>query len=480
MKKLLSFLLSTILLFSLGLNLNAQNDTSTVIILHTNDMHSHIDNFPKVAYLIEQYRQKYDNVLLFSAGDLFTGNPIVDKYKQPGYPMIDLMNYIKYDISCIGNHEFDVGQKQLNLRMKQANFPFVCANINTSKAVLNQPKAYDKIRLKNGITIGVLGLLEIEKNGMPASNPVHLKGIKFSNPFICVKKYITYKDSSDIYILLSHLGIESDEKMAEENTCFDVIVGGHSHTYLQGGKHVNGTFILQAGSYLRALGVLTLKIYKGKIVFESDTLIDTKNIKGKDEKMQKIVDNYDNNPYFDKVVGVAKNNIVGPSQLGALMTDAMRDTLKCDIAFQNIGGIRTHEFVKGNITKKMIYELSPFGNVFIVYKLSIKQIKELIKYAYELEKSNELQVSGMNMILTIDKNKNLTNIKLLNNKGKQLKDKLYTVAINDYMASAYVLKFLKTPIKKTAIVDAEATMGFLKKNSPVDYSGVQRVKIIHQ
>ncbi len=83
------------------------------------------------------------------------------------------------------------------------------------------------------------------------------------------------------------------------------------------------------------------------------------------KKFRKLFRIHNNNPFFDEVIGQAKDSIIGKNELGTLMTDAMRDTLHCDIAFQNIGGIRVHEIPAGNITRKQILELSPFGNTFI-------------------------------------------------------------------------------------------------------------------
>ena len=104
-------------IFSFG-----QYDTVEVVILHTNDTHSKINEFSKIAYLVDDFRSKHENVLLVSAGDLFTGNPIVDHYEIPGYPIIDLMNKLNYDLSCIGNHEFDYGQKILTQLIDSADF----------------------------------------------------------------------------------------------------------------------------------------------------------------------------------------------------------------------------------------------------------------------------------------------------------------------------------------------------------------------
>jgi len=475
MKQFIKIINVFIFAINLSAGLFAQNDTTKIIILHTNDMHAKIDNFDKLAYVVNSYKTKYNNVWLFSAGDLFTGNPIVDQYKNPGYPMIQFMNMMPYDISCIGNHEFDYGQAKLNERIKQANFPFISANIETqANAVLKQPKDYYKFTAKDGTTIGVLGLLQVGKNKYPDSSPLKMQNITFHNPFEYIKKYETYKDSSDIFICLSHLGYEDDIKLAEEFPYFDIIVGAHSHTTLKEGIHKNNTFILQAGSYLKYCGVLTLKIVNHKIVAEKDSLINLYKQKSIPE-VTKIIKDYDNNPTLNTVIGKAEKKLKGKNELGSMMTDAMRNSLHVDIAFQNNGGIRIHEIPKGNILLKQVFELSPFGNTFVIYKMCPIKIKQLIKYAYSIHKNPTLQVSGI-QIEYIIKDKKLIKINLKDTNGNKLPFKFYTVAINDYMANAYSIKFLKKG-KNTGIIDAEVTTDFIKKYSPLNYKGVKRIFI---
>lgn len=471
MKKL-SLLIPILLIF---ISSFSQNDTTEIIILHTNDMHAKIDNFDKLAYVVKSYKKDYKNVWLFSAGDIFTGNPIVDQYKDPGYPMIQLMNKMPYDISCIGNHEFDYGQVKLNERIKQANFPFISANIEPQKnAVLKQPADYYKFTAKDGTTIGVLGLLQVGKNGYPDSSPLKMRNITFHNPFEFVKKYKTYKDSSDIFICLDHLGYEDDIKLAEEFPYFDIIIGGHSHTVLKEGVHENNTFILQAGSYLKYCGVLNLKVVNHKIVAEKDSLINLYKQKSIPE-ISKIIKKYNNNPGLNVVIGKAEKTIKGKDELGSMMTDAMRDTLKVDIAFQNNGGIRVHEIPKGDILLKQVFELSPFGNTFVTYKMCPVKIKKLIKYAFEIHNNPTLQVSGIKIEYIIE-NQKLKKIILKDENGKKLPFKFYSVAINDYMSNAYSLKFLKKG-NNTGILDAKITTEFIKKHSPINYSGVKRILV---
>ena len=120
----------------------SQGKQTEIIILHTNDMHSKIDNMAKLAYLADSLRKLHPFVFLVSAGDNFTGNPVVDLVPDKGFPMIDLMNQCGFDVSTIGNHEFDLGMELFNKRMDQAKFPFISCNIDASGTLLKQPKPF--------------------------------------------------------------------------------------------------------------------------------------------------------------------------------------------------------------------------------------------------------------------------------------------------------------------------------------------------
>ncbi len=457
----------------------SQQDTVTIVIMHTNDMHAKIDRFPRIAYLVDSIRKVYPEAYLVSAGDLFTGNPVVDKYSVPGEPMIDLMNHVGYQLSAIGNHEFDISQKYLNRAFIQADFPFICANINTKHGKLHQPLPYYKFKTSQGVTIGFLGLIELEKNGYPASNPLKLKGLKFYDPVRTVKKYESYKDSADVFILLSHLGVETDKLIARKYPgLFDAIIGGHSHTLLPDGVRVGDVLVTQAGSYLRYLGVLTIKVYNGRVVYKADTVLSIKHVQKYDKDIAALVQHYDDMPQFNKVIGYLKKDITGKSALGELIADAMLDTLHCDIAFQNIGGVRVHRLPAGKITVKQIYEMQPFNDVYVIYRLNVRQIKHLIRYAYNLEKTNDLLVAGIKIVLYVDKDKNLKKVKLYDYQGNEIKRGSFTVAVNDYIAAAYTIPCMRKKHINTGIIDADATINYLRKNSPLDYSGGNRVKVI--
>ena len=225
-------------------------------------------------------------------------------------------------------------------------------------------------------------------------------------------------------------------------------------------------------------GILKIKISDHKIISKSDMLIDLNSYDQENEETAKMIEEYNDNPEFDEVIGFAKNDIKGKDELGALMTDAMHDTLGVDISFQNIGGIRVCQIPAGDITIKQLFELSPFGNTFIVFEMNPKEIKKFIRYAYKLDNSNEVQVNGILIDLHVNEGNNqLKKIVLKNKNGDKLENKNYTVAVNNYMAAAYELNFMKDGSQKS-VIDAECTINFIKKSKIIDYKGVKRVNII--
>lgn len=476
MKKILSL---SFLLFFIFNVYGQKNDTIKIVILHTNDMHANIDKMPYIATEIQKIKKQNPYVLVFSAGDMFTGNPIVDRYKEPGYPMIEFMNYLGYNVNALGNHEFDYGQENLNKRAEQADFPIICANIvTTDSSVLKPLKPMTSFTIADSITIGVLGLIQVDADSLPASHPIKLGGLKFLDPLTVANSYKNYRDSFNIFICLSHLGIENDELLAKKVPVFDAIVGGHTHTLIKNGEKVKNTFIVQAGSRNSYIGVMTIKYINGKVVSISDSMIVVKQLKNADPELMKKLAVYNDNPELNKIIGFAKNALSNENELGALITDAMIDTLHVDFAFENIGGIRLPEISQGDITAKTILELQPFSNTLVTIELTKKQIIDMITYAYNLQHINEIEISGGTFELYVDSKNKLQKVIVYDKNGQELQNnKKYKVTTNDYMSTAFQLDFMKNAYN-TYIFDADATINYVIKHSPIDYEGINRVKVI--
>jgi 5'-nucleotidase len=222
-----------------------------ITILHTNDVHSHIDPFPenhprnpsmggvaRRANIIEQIRKEEDNVLLLDAGDIFQGTPYFNYYG--GELEFKLMSMMKYDLATLGNHDFDNGIDGFFAQLPHANFDFVSANYDFKNTELNGIVKPYKTFIKNGIKIGVFGL-GIELEGLVDKKLY--KETKYNNPIevaIDITKTLKETEKCDLIICLSHLGYDyknekdkpSDLKLAAATQDIDLIIGGHTHTFL--------------------------------------------------------------------------------------------------------------------------------------------------------------------------------------------------------------------------------------------------------
>lgn len=218
-------------------------------ILHTNDMHSHINPFPmndpkhpglggmeRRAALIKQVRSQEENVLLLDAGDVFQGTPYFNLYG--GELEFKLMSKMGYDACTIGNHDFDNGLEGLKKMMPHANFPFINSNYDFSNTILDKSTIPHKIFEKQGLKIGVFGI-GVELEGLVDKR--NYGETKYLDPVsIANKKAGQLKNELNCHLVvcLSHLGHSyktnkvSDIVLAEETKHIDLIIGGHTHTFL--------------------------------------------------------------------------------------------------------------------------------------------------------------------------------------------------------------------------------------------------------
>ncbi len=463
-------------------NKNIQDETK-IVIFHINDVHSHIDNFAKIAKLVEDERKINPDVFLMNAGDNFSGNPIVDHYVPKGEPILELMNRLKFDVQVIGNHDFDYGQTIFKSFIKRANFPIICANVKVYEGVISQPEPYVILKTKNGLKIAVLGLIQIDEDTqIPSTLPKNVEGLVFPNGIEVAKRFRYLKKRSNIFIALSHLGYKDDEILAKEMQGIDIIVGGHSHTIIKNPIETNGVLITQAGAYGEYLGKIVITLKNGQIIKKIGELIDLNSFKKENPKVKALIAKYNDNPELNQVLTKLTKPIVGNSELGSLMTDAVRNILGFDIVFQNSGGIRMDK-LEDKVTIKDIYTLFPFDNEVVQFKMSTAEIRTLIKFDYERYKHTDLMVSGIKYIVKHTITNEVKAIELINEKGESLDEsKTYNVGLNSYVASVYKFSH-KDPGRslKTGVVDA--IIQYLKQKRDLTiYSGIQRTfeEFIHE
>lgn len=472
----LSFFVPITLLSSGSLQAKRCARNTEVVILHTNDIHAKIDNMGKLAYLVDSIKQEHKYVFLVSAGDNFTGNPIVDMYPEKGYPLIELMNMTGFNLSSIGNHEFDLGQDVQNKRRGEAKFPFICANLDVSKSKLLKPKPYYVIKAGK-CRIPVVGLIQLGTNGLPDSHPSRLEGLKFTPAEEKINDYLFLKEKYGMLIALTHLGVEGDVPLAQKYPQIDVIIGGHSHTLMTQPLMENGVMILQTGSGLRNVGKLTLQITDGKITDRRYELIPLSLVTKSKPEVQAVIDHYNDNEEMNRVLAIAAATVNNGQELGCLMTDAITHQFGVDFAFQNSGGIRIPNLPQGNILYKDIFRLDPFGNQVVTYIMTLPEIKSLIRYSFNRNKEIDLMVSGMKYTALVDENGVCTDVEMKDYSGKLLDaDKKYKVGMNSYIGATYVFDHTD-PGTSNFDTTAQTLINYLKEVKTVNYNGIQRVGV---
>lgn len=274
---------STALLSIAGIGWSCTKSKATKItILHTNDVHSHIDPFgqnegensnkggvARRAALIESIRKENQHTLLLDAGDIFQGTPYFNFYG--GELEFRLMSLLKYDVATIGNHDFDNGITGLYSQLPHAKFDFISANYDFSNTLMDtQVKPY-KTFIKGGVKIGVFGL-GIELKGLV--NKEDYKETKYLDPIEIAQdmsRILKTEEECDLIICLSHLGYDyktspskiSDLKLAKSTKEIDLIIGGHTHTFLEKPTIVNNAI----GKKVIVNQVGCFGLYVGKIDF---------------------------------------------------------------------------------------------------------------------------------------------------------------------------------------------------------------------
>lgn len=266
--------------------MSAKKDASTkLVILHTNDTHSNIEPFSsahpkfpnlggvaKRATLINQIRSEEANVLLLDAGDIFQGTPYFNKYK--GVLEMKVMNEMKYDVVTLGNHDFDIDISGYVQAKKHAAFKVVNCNYQLDKTALKELVTPHTVIKRGGLKIGIVGV-GIDLNGLIASEVA--QQIPYLDPIDAVQKEVTLLRSKgcDYIICLSHLGFDypnenkvSDKVLAQNTTGIDLIIGGHTHTFLGSAiavknKSGENTLINQVGYAGLFLGRIDVTFQKG-------------------------------------------------------------------------------------------------------------------------------------------------------------------------------------------------------------------------
>lgn len=275
--------ISIFLIFVLAVSVVAKAQKQ-IVILHTNDTHSTIEpvsKYSKVkeaagkagcvrrATMVKQLREQNPDILLFDSGDFSQGSTFYTMYK--GDVEVGLMNIMGYDAATIGNHEFDFGLDNLARLARQAKFPIICSNCDfTGTPCQDVIKKYCVV-VRDGVRIGVFGLTPKIEGLVMKEN---IAGVKYIDPIQATKEMVSVlrdKERCDIVVCLSHLGWKlapeyiDDQVLISSTTGIDIVLGGHSHTYMKKMEWVDNAEgksipVDQNGKHGAFVGKITLKL----------------------------------------------------------------------------------------------------------------------------------------------------------------------------------------------------------------------------
>ena len=446
-------------------------------ILAVNDMHAQIEVFPQLAALADSLRTIDPSLLIFSAGDNRTGNPINDKYILPAYPMVALMNQVGFNGSTLGNHEFDV--HSLKRLIGLSNFRYICANAfpsDSSGIKLVPTQVFDV----EGLKVGVIGCIQLSPAGIPSTHPDNLEGISFKPAEEIIPQYESLSKECDVTILLSHLGYPDDIKMAEKFPWLDLIIGGHTHTQLKGDEVKNGVLITQNRNKLHRVTYITLTVEDGKVVDKKAEYIDVRKFPKTVKVVEEMIRFYNDNPTLCRVLAVADTPFETREELGCLMCDAFMAETGSEIAIENPGGVRIDALPQGDITVRNVLEMDPFDNHAVILELTGDEIAHMmLTYCHNTLHSFPY-VGGMQCVITLEKDfpEKIQSIRLLTLEGKKLNmKKKYKVVTNNYIPATSEIP--EGSAHTLNLETSDIIMQYLEKKGQVSYQGVRRLTTIH-
>ena len=413
-----------------GLWFAAQPPTH-VVIVHTNDIHGQllpkdgVGGIAEVAAIIRKNRPD----LILDAGDISTGTFLSDEFK--GAPTIQAMNRIGYTSGTIGNHEFDYGQDALRMRLREAKFPVLSANLTTPIAEI---KKYTIVTAK-GIRFGIIGLTTEEVKSK--SHPKNLGGVTVLDIVKTLEQLLPeVRRKSDLIIATVHLEDEEDKRLASAFPEIRLIIGGHNHSTL-GTIRLGQTVVAKTGSSGRNVGRVDLDFNAKKLVRIDAKLIPVTNV-APDREVTKVLEPFlaKVNVKMAEVVGEATDDLqksgTVESPLANIVADAFREKGKTQIAIHNTGGIRA-KISKGKITWGNVFEVLPFQNTMITLKLTGAQLKKTLERGL-VTGIGMAALSGVRVQFDRTKPPGQQVVSLLLTDGTAIDDsKLYSVTTNDFV-----------------------------------------------
>ncbi|MEN6568009.1 MAG: 5'-nucleotidase C-terminal domain-containing protein [Veillonellales bacterium] len=482
----------------------SDNDVVHLQILTVNDFHgalaetgTNIGAAKLVQLLNDIKTQDPDGTLMMSAGDMFQGTP--DSNLLYGETVVDVMNYTGFDVMTLGNHEFDWGIDILKQRIAQSGFPYVCANLLDKRTgkIAEFVRPYTILE-RNGVKIGVIGITTPET--AIKANPKMIADYTFADPSKVVNALVPElkQQGADIIVVLTHLGSSLDgdgnirgeaATLAVQTKGIDAIVSGHSHQIVYG--KVNDIPIVQAGYNGRAVGKIELLFNLATHEVESSAasvLLPYPGLQA-DSGVREMLDQAQKEiiPVKSIVVGQTVHGLSHDryarteTLLGQWVTDTMRQAVHGDIAFQNIGGIRTG-IPAGTITMGELYEAIPFDNTLYTVDMTGEQIFKVLQYGLMNDKVSMLQYSGIKVSYDAEPQGGRIVAVTLADGTPIRPGKTYKVVTNDFMAAGgdgFTMFKEGKNLYNTCIPLRDIVAGAIRNQKTIEFNGDDRFEIRH-
>ncbi len=482
-------------------------------ILHTNDMHGQAletrDGSGGLVALGRAIRQERDaarrggrEVLLLDAGDFFQGT--VEGNLTDGRIMVAWMNHLGYDALAVGNHEFDFGLQVPQALAREAEFPFLGANIVDAQtrrrpawlgsgrgaevaAVLRRTyRAGGRV-----VRVGVIGVTTSEMKDVTVAGATD--GLAFLDEADTVERVLAAEAADlDVVVLLTHCGLETDRELARRfSGRVDVIIGGHSHSRLPRGEVVDGVLVAQAHDKTKVLGRVDLTIRPPDPQGPRDArprVAATATLIPAGDDLEALLD-----PYLAQVAEQRERpvgTLTGPlrkvsgyasSALGNLQTDLMRELTRADVALHNKTGIRAN-LEAGEVRWGDVFAVSPFGNTVEKLVLEGRDLRDLVE-GMLAGTHKLLEVSGAVVICDPQAPEGQRLIDLLVDGAPVDPDETYLVATNNFLAGggdgheAFTRALERTD---TGFLMRDLLVEFLQQRSPYTPAAQPEARIVVQ
>ena len=449
-----SLLAAPLLAAIVGMALPAWAQNGTLTFLHVNDVYEIAPvkgqgGFGPLMTLLKRERAAAPDAITTVGGDFLS--PSLLSGTTRGEQMITLFNAIGVDAVTFGNHEFDFGPDLLKQRMAESKFPWIGTNVRSADGSAFANTVPSWTRTIDGITVGFIGLITPDTARLSSAGP-SLSFPPVLETAAAAVKELRAKGAS-VVVALTHLTIEEDRELASKVKGIDLILGGHDHDPIS--FYEGSTLILKAGHDAQYLGVVKLAVEtkdagKGPVTATVPTewrFVTTAGV-APDPEVETVVEGYTKRLDSDlaAVIGTTTTDLDSrkdvvrsrEASMGNLIADALRDTLKADVAITNGGGIRADALhpAGSTLTRKDIFAELPFGNVGVLVEMSGQDLISTLEHGVSKveEKAGRFpQVSGLTM--TYDPKapagRRVTSIMV---GGKPVDPQAtYRIATNDYM-----------------------------------------------